>query len=452
MTSEPWIVHKFGGSSLADADCFRRVASIVDSRQGVPRAVVVSAVGGVTDRLLRMVDQARTRDNGYKDGLAAIRADHERLADELLANESARQAFQTSFDASCTDMADVLHATALIGSEVPQVRDVVAGAGELWSAQLLAGLLQQDAADDSVDWLDAREVLVIEHSELGPDVLWDESRQRLRRRLGDFHGTVVITGFIARDRDGVQTTLGRNGSDYSASIFAALLDASQVNIWTDVPGVMSADPRLVAESAVIAELTYDEAMELAYFGAKVLHPRTMAPAVDSGIPIYIRDSAAPTTAGTRIGSKASASSVVKGITAIDGMALVNVEGAGMIGVPGTAWRLFGALRDAGISVVLISQGSSEHSICFAVRDEHAGRVSGVLSDAFRPELDTGQLQSIEVTPGCSILAVVGDGMAGIPGVAAKVFGSLGRAGVNVRAIAQGSSERNISAVIDDSDT
>ncbi|MDH3768800.1 MAG: aspartate kinase, partial [Gammaproteobacteria bacterium] len=454
MNAEPWVIHKFGGSSLADAAHFRRVAEILAVRNIGPQAIVVSAVAGVTDRLLDLVEMARQRDDGYTGQLAALRADHERLADALLGRGgAARDAFQERFDPICQNIADVLHATLLIGSDTATVRDVVAGAGELWSAQLLAGLLQMDGEAGTVDWLDARDVLVIEHSELGPGVLWDESRSALRARIAsDFSGLLVITGFIARDRAGVQTTLGRNGSDYSASIFGALLDASQVNIWTDVPGVMSADPRLVTESSVIPELTYDEAMELAYFGAKVLHPQTMAPAVDGGIPIYIRDSAMPNTAGTRIGSKAVSDDTVKGITAIDGMSLVNVEGAGMIGVPGTAWRLFGALREAGVSVVLISQGSSEHSICFAVRDEHAKQVDRILAQAFHAELDSGQIHSVDVTPNCSILAVVGDGMAGIPGVAAKVFGSLGRAGINVRAIAQGSSERNISAVIDQTDT
>lgn len=453
MNAKPWIVHKFGGSSLADASRFHRVAAILEERSESRQAVVVSAVGGVTDRLLQMVHAARSRDDGYADLLTSLRADHERLADQLLGERPARAEFQTHFDSIAQDIADVLHATSLMGSDTPTVRDVVSGAGEQWSARLLTGLLQNTAGFGVVEMLDARDVLVVEHSELGPGVLWEESASRLKNRIAeDFDGTLVITGFIARDREGVQTTLGRNGSDYSASIFAALLDASQVNIWTDVPGVMSADPRLVAESSVIPELTYDEAMEMAYFGAQVLHPQTMAPAVKCGIPIYIRDSSAPNTAGTRIGSKAVSHTPVKGITAIDGMTLVNVEGAGMIGVPGTAWRIFGALQDAKISVVLISQGSSEHSICFAVRAEDAQNVKQVLQRAFRAEIESGQIHSIDTTEACSILAVVGDGMAGTPGVAAKVFSSLGRAGINVRAVAQGSSERNISAVISQSDT
>ncbi len=259
---------------------------------------------------------------------------------------------------------------------------------------------------------------------------------------------LIITGFIARDAKGMQTTLGRNGSDFSGSIFGALLDAEEIHIWTDVDGVLSADPRLVPDAKVIDSLSYNEAMELAYFGAKVIHPQTMAPAVLKGIPIWIRNTFAPEKAGTLICAKPTSAIAVKGITCIDRVALVNLEGAGMIGVPGTAHRLFGALRDHGISVILISQGSSEHSICFAIPEAEAVRAETVVRQAFDRELREGQIQQVQVDPGCSILAVVGDGMAGSHGVAAKVFGALGTAAVSVRAIAQGASERNISAVID----
>ena len=250
----------------------------------------------------------------------------------------------------------------------------------------------------------------------------------------------------------MQTTLGRNGSDFSGSIFGALLDAEEIHIWTDVDGVLSADPRLVPDAKVIDSLSYNEAMELAYFGAKVIHPQTMAPAVLKGIPIWIRNTFAPEKAGTLICAKPTSEIAVKGITCIDRVALVNLEGAGMIGVPGTAHRLFGALRDHGISVILISQGSSEHSICFAIPEAEAARAEAVVRQAFDRELREGQIQQVQVDPGCSILAVVGDGMAGSHGVAAKVFGALGNAAVNVRAIAQGASERNISAVIDSKDS
>jgi aspartokinase/homoserine dehydrogenase 1 len=279
-------------------------------------------------------------------------------------------------------------------------------------------------------------------------VQWEASNERIALAIEPgFDGTVIITGFIASDPRGVQTTLGRNGSDFSASIFGALLDAETIHIWTDVDGVLSADPRRVPDAEVIDSLSYNEAMELAYFGAKVIHPQTMAPAVGRAIPIWIRNTFAPERPATLICADPESALPVKGITTIEDIALVNLEGAGMIGVPGTAHRLFGALREEGISVVLISQGSSEHSICCAVPRVECERAVAVVRAAFARELADGQIHSVEVDVDLAILAVVGDGMAGLPGVAAKVFGALGAAAVNVRAIAQGASERNISVVV-----
>jgi aspartokinase/homoserine dehydrogenase 1 len=268
----------------------------------------------------------------------------------------------------------------------------------------------------------------------------------------DAAATFVIPGFVATDTRGLQTTLGRNGSDFSGSIFGALLDAREIVIWTDVDGVLSADPRQVPDAKVIDSLSYNEAMELAYFGAKVIHPQTMAPAVEKGIPIRIRNTFSPDQAGTLIVAVPESMLVVKGITSIDDVALVNLEGAGMIGVPGTAHRLFGALHEAGISVILISQGSSEHSICFAIPAVQATLVERVVRRAFAAELRDGQIQSVEVADDCSIIAIVGDGMAGTHGISGKLFGALGNVGVNVRAIAQGASERNISVVVDRRET
>ena len=249
----------------------------------------------------------------------------------------------------------------------------------------------------------------------------------------------------------MQTTLGRNGSDFSGSIFGSLLDAAEIHIWTDVDGVLSADPRRVPDAKVIDALSYNEAMELAYFGAKVIHPQTMAPAVGRGIPIWIRNTFAPQKPGSLICAKPNSKLPVKGITSIENIAMVNVEGAGMIGVPGTAHRLFGALREEGISVILISQGSSEHSICCAIPGVEAERAARVVAAAFDREIKEGQIQSIQVDSDLAILAVVGDGMAGLPGVSGKVFNALGSASVNVHAIAQGASERNISVVVDGKD-
>ncbi len=278
---------------------------------------------------------------------------------------------------------------------------------------------------------------------------WAQSERNLEKLVAaEFRGRLIVTGFIATTTTGIQTTLGRNGSDFSGSIFGALLKAPEIIIWTDVDGVLSADPRLVPNAQTIDQLSYNEAMELAYFGAKVIHPQTMEPAVARDIPIWIRNTFAPQKVGTLICAKPKSALKVKGITTIDPVALVNLEGAGMIGVPGTANRLFGALRDAGISVILISQGSSEHSICFAIPAAQAQRADEAVRRAFDSELRDGQIQHVDVARDLAILAVVGDGMAGAHGVAAKVFNSLGDAAISVRAIAQGASERNISLVVD----
>jgi aspartokinase/homoserine dehydrogenase 1 len=442
-----WTVHKFGGTSLADASCFRLVADIVTSRAD-NLAVVVSAMRGTTDQLLQLIQQAANCEP-VDQSVAALRERYAAAVGELLPRAAAAPLLE-QFEKDLGDVESVLKALSLVRSASDRSRALISGFGEIWSARLLTAVLAARGLEGrAVRFVNARDVLVIEAGEMGPIVVWDESRRRLEGLLpASFKGIAVITGFIAVDREGLPATLGRNGSDYSASIFGALLGAAEVEIWTDVDGVLSADPRRVPEARVIEEISYNEAMELAYFGAKVIHPQTMAPAVAHGIPLRIRNTFNVEHRGTRITVPSERRElVVKGISGVGSVALINLEGAGMIGVPGTADRLFGALREAGISVMLISQGSSEHSICFAVPEASADLVRAVVERAFALELRQGQVQRVEVTPGCGILAVVGDGMAGVPGSAGRFFRTLGSAGINVRAIAQGASERNISAVI-----
>jgi aspartokinase/homoserine dehydrogenase 1 len=444
-----WIVHKFGGSSVADADCFTRVAALLESQAPGRLGVVLSACRGVTDALLGLVTLAEGQDDAFRGELARLRERHAQIADKLLSSASARQ-YLASFDRDCQDLDGILQTVKLTRASAREVSDLIAGYGEIWSTQLFHKYFEERALRaGTVQWVDARRVVVVEWEPLGPAVQWTQSHQRLAAVVADdFTGTLIITGFIASKARGVQTTLGRNGSDFSASIFGALLDAREIHIWTDVDGVLSADPRRVPDATVIDSLSYNEAMELAYFGAKVIHPQTMAPAVGGAIPIWIRNTFAPEKQGTLICAQPQSVLPVKGITSIEHIALVNLEGAGMIGVPGTAHRLFGALREEGISVILISQGSSEHSICCAIPQTQAVRAATVVRAAFERELQEGQIQSIDMDLDQAILAVVGDGMAGRPGIAAKVFNSLGSASVNVRAIAQGASERNISVVIE----
>jgi len=446
---DKWAVHKFGGSSVADAACFRRVAEIVEASSSPREAIVLSACRGVTDSLLELVALAEQPNKEFGPAIRALKARHLDLAAELI-SQPAYESYKAQFERDCLDIAGMLHTVRLIRSSTYTMRDVISGFGEIWSTRLFAPFLRERARiAGEILWIDAREVIIVEWGSLGPAVQWPASEANLQRVVPpNFLGRLIVTGFIATTTKGKQTTLGRNGSDFSGSIFGALLDALEITIWTDVDGVLSADPRLVPNAQAIDQLSYNEAMELAYFGAKVIHPQTMAPAVARDIPIFIRNTFAPQKRGTLICANPVSALKVKGITTIDPVALVNLEGAGMIGVPGTAHRLFGALRDSGISVILISQGSSEHSICFAIPEAQAVRAEEAVRRAFDAELRDGQIQHVEVALGMSILAVVGDGMAGAHGVAAKVFNSLGDAAISVRAIAQGASERNISVVVD----
>ncbi|MEQ9400952.1 MAG: bifunctional aspartate kinase/homoserine dehydrogenase I [Longimicrobiales bacterium] len=441
--ASPTVAHKFGGSSLADAACIAHVAALLLERPA-PQVVVVSAMKGVTDALIGLAATAGEGDERWRADLDALFARHERTAEDLLGDDARSLAEVLAREKDA--LRGLLEAVALMGRAGPDLLDVIQGLGEVYASRLVEATLAHRGAD--VTRLDAREVLVVRTGELGAAVDWDASASRLAAWRKAFPAErVVVTGFVARDPDGRIVTLGRDGSDYSGAIFAALFDASELHIWTDVDGVFSADPRIVPESELVPHLSYDEACELAYFGARVIHPQTMAPAIRRSIPIYLRSTFRPDHPGTRIVAATAAGTPVKGFSAVEGLALVNVEGAGMIGVPGTAERVFGALRDAGISVVMISQGSSEHSICLVVREGDAPGAVHALEETFARELARGQIQSVEVTPDVAVLAAVGDGMAGTPGIAARLFTALARASINVRAIAQGASERNISVAI-----
>lgn len=455
FASAPYRVHKLGGTSLAVPERYERAATLLEKERG-PRAVIVSAMAGVTDALIDLCRLAEERSPLYEARLEGLLSRHQD-AIRALTDGDEREALLSALAADARDLADVLKGAWLMRKAAEGIVDFVAGHGELWSARVMAALLCRRGTPARM--VDAREVLVVTKGALGPEVQWAESRARVRALLGDpaLPEVLIVTGFICSTPDGAPTTLERNGSDFSASIFASLLDAAELTIWTDVDGVLSADPRRVPEAVVTSALSYREAMELAYFGAKVLHPSTMGPAVERGIPIRIKNTLAPDAPGTVIGppsmlsedaSEHDPSRVVKGFATIDEIALVNVEGTGMIGVPGVAERVFGALKAARVNVVLIAQASSEHSICLAVSEADGERARRTLEEAFEGEIRRRQIESVELRPGCAILAAVGEGMADTPGVAGKLMGALGRAGVNIRAVAQGSSERNISVVVD----
>jgi len=446
------VVHKFGGTSVADAQRYRHVADLLLARPENTQIAVVSAMKGVTDALIALAKLAAANNTDWQAQCQALRQRHENAARELLADQV--EPTLAWLDERFGRLHDILAALVVIGDVPREVLERVQGLGEVLSAHLLGHHLCARGHDYAV--LDAREVLVVNHGELGVEVNWEASAAKLAQwRQANPLSHIVATGFVARDQNGRITTLGRNGSDFSGAIFAALFNADELHIWTDVDGVLSADPRMVPEAVQLEALSYDEACELAYFGAKVVHPQTMSPAIERGLPIIIRNTFNPEHPGTRIAIRHSHTAVnsgpVKGLTLSKDMALLNLEGTGLIGVPGTAERVFSALRNAQVSVVMISQGSSEHSICCVVRQSQAQQARKALLHAFSHELAAGQVQRVQLTEGMSVLAAVGDGMVGHPGVAARLFGALARAQVNIRAIAQGSSERNISVAIDSHD-
>lgn len=445
------IAHKFGGSSLANAERIRHVASILLSRSE-RQLIVVSAMQGVTDALIGLVNLAAAQNPRWETALESLKTRHLETVRQLLEGDA--HAMELKLLAEFQTLHALLRAQSLLGAVSTDLMDLISGLGEVWSAQIMHAVLSRQTP---THWLDARDVVVVDKGELGAMVDWPLSQERFDKLMHEAPDRVVITGFVARTRTGRVTTLGRNGSDYSGAIFAALSKAEELHIWTDVDGVLSADPRVVPEAVLIPELSYSEACELAYFGAKVIHPQTMAPVFDKNIPIITRNTFNPTHPGTRIASdcrdgraEGNAQSV-KGVTTFSGLAILTIEGAGMIGVPGTARHAFDALKQAGISVIMISQGSSEHSICCVIKEAEATLARQVMRDAFAREIDAGLIQEVHTTDAIAALAVVGDGMAGTPGIAARLFSALGRAGVNVRMIAQGSSERNISVAIDAKD-
>jgi len=438
-------LHKFGGSSLADAECFQQVKTLLNKQHAI---VVVSATQGTTSAIQTLLDQAVSH-QPVEAGLSKLQQHHLELANSLLSTDHAKN-FIKQLQKDCDDIQAILHAVQLAGDYSPQAQDLLLGYGEQWSAQLLCDMLGDQA---KTLYLNAANVLFTQVKAGMTGIDWAKSQTAVNTFLaGKQFEQLIITGYLAATPEGVPTTLGRNGSDYSATIFAKLLKAKAVTIWTDVDGIYSADPKRVPQAFTLKTLTYEEALELAYFGATIIHPNTMAPAIECNIPIHIKNTFNPNGNGTLIAKKqANKTHPVHGLSSIDDVALVNIEGTGMIGVSGIAARVFQHLQIANISVILISQASSEHSICFAVPKHQADAAVTVLTEAFQFEIEQRQIERIIADKDCAILAIVGEGMVGTTGIADKLCGSLAKANINIRAIAQGSSERNISIVVNNSD-
>lgn len=442
-------MHKFGGASLADTDAIRGAVRIVAAHRPEPTVVVVSAMAGVTDALLTIARDAVTGKSRTAVSLDTLHERHAAAARQLLPAGPARRELLAWFARELTELATLVSGLALVGELTPRTRDALAARGERWSARLVAAGL--DAAGVPARLIDPGDVIrtdaVFEHAT--PDFA---AIDRLAPKVLEPHlkaGRVpVVPGFTGRSAAGELTTLGRGGSDLTATLLARALRAAAVSLWKDVPGFLTADPRVVPDARVIPELHAREAAELAYYGAKVLHPRALTPLQGRRIPLRVRPFADPGSPGTQISEQnGDATFPVKALSAVGAQALVTVTGNGMLGVPGIAARTFEALHSRGISVALISQASSEHSICFSVPEGSAREARTSLLVEFAGEIARREIDGVEVRPGLATLAVVGLGMAGSVGVAAGVFSALASGGINVVAIAQGSSELNISVVV-----
>lgn len=438
---------KFGGSSIIDVEAINQVISIIKKKAEEDEiAVVFSAFGGVTESLLTCSQLAKRNDKSYKSILKDLEKFHLSLAKEMIPIQK-QSPVLTYVKVRFNELEDLLHGIYLIKECSAQTSDYVVSFGERVSAYILAEVLNGLGAI----FLDARELIRTNDSFGQAKVDFSVTNDLIGNNFADVPGLKVITGFIGSTEMGETTTLGRSGSDYTAAIFAAALNAESLEIWTDVPGVMTADPKLVYSAITIPQLSYSEAMELSHFGAKVVFPATMQPAMKKKIPIYIKNTFDPSHSGTLICDSSGEGKLIKGISSLSDISLLNIQGPGLVEVIGVSGRVFTALANAGVNVILISQASSEHSICIAIKSTEVGRAKEAIRTEFFHEINAGEMYDVAVVPDMAITAIVGEKMKHYPGASGRLFQSFGRNNINVSAIAQGSSELNISAVISKAD-
>ncbi len=445
-------VLKFGGTSVANAENINKVISIVkNSLQNDTTIVVVSALGGVTDLLLNAGKDAADGNEAYKEKLAIVEQRHLDAVKQLL--PVAQQSHLLSLvKKSCNELDDICNGIFLLRELTARSKDRIASYGELLSSQIIAAAM--NAAGVVAVWKDARELIRTNSNFTFAEVDFNTTYQQIKKYFASSDRKLfILPGFVAADAENITTTLGRGGSDYTASIIAAALQVDNLEIWTDVSGMMTADPRLANNAKIIPHISYQEAMELSHFGAKVIYPPTIQPVMGKGIAVWIKNTFAPTDAGTLItsrsvqGADAGGDNIVRGISSINNIALISLEGSGMIGIPGFSKRLFEALSQEKINVILITQSSSEHSICVGIEASAAQKAKQAVDTAFQNEITLQRVEPLKIENDLSIIALVGESMKSHSGISGRMFSAMGRNGVNVRAIAQGSSEKNISAVI-----
>ena len=440
-------VFKFGGTSVANADNINKVVAIVKgSVKKDTTIVVVSALGGVTDLLLSAAALAADGNEEYKNKLGLVEQRHLEAVKQLIpvANQSQLLSLVKK---SCNELEDICNGIFLLRELTPRSKDRISSYGEWISSQIISAKMKADGIDNV--WKDARDLIVTNSNFTAAEVDFTATNEKINGFFPHQPANLfLVPGFIAADENGITTTLGRGGSDYTAAIIASALTAKTLEIWTDVSGMMTADPRLTANARIIPHISYQEAMELSHFGAKVIYPPTIQPVMSKNIPVWIKNTFAPQDPGTLIESSANKNgNIVRGISSINNIALLSLEGSGMIGIPGFSKRLFEALSNEKINVILITQSSSEHSICVAVDALSAAKAKQAVDTAFANEITLEKVEPLFIESELSIVALVGENMKSHPGISGRMFSTMGKNGVNIRAIAQGSSEKNISAVI-----
>ncbi|KQC29404.1 bifunctional aspartate kinase/homoserine dehydrogenase I [Flagellimonas eckloniae] len=443
-------VLKFGGTSVANPENINRVKKILLNQSEKKVAVVVSAFGGITDLLLKTSQLASNQDTTYKKGLGEIEEQHIIAIKELIPVKS-QSAILSKVKSDLNVLETLLEGAFSIGELTPKLSDKIVSYGELLSSFIICEFLKSEGLDAT--FKDSRQLIITDNAYGKANVDFNKTNQLCNDYFkANQHQTIVLPGFVASSNSGDTTTLGRGGSDYTAAIIAASQNGDVLEIWTDVSGMFTANPKLVKQAKSVSHISYEEAMELSHFGAKVLYPPTIQPVLNKEIPIIIKNTFKPEDIGTHITKNTNGNGkTVRGISHVANISLLSLEGPGMIGIPGISKRFFETLSLENISVVLITQASSEHSICIGISDEDVDKAVKAINDAFAYEISNNKIKPVIVETDLAIVALVGDNMKSHQGLSGKMFSTLGKNNVNIRAIAQGASERNISAVIKKAD-
>ncbi|PRX55384.1 bifunctional aspartate kinase/homoserine dehydrogenase I [Flagellimonas meridianipacifica] len=439
-------VLKFGGTSVASPENIHKVKSIIQSSGEATQAVIVSAFGGITDTLLETTKLASEQNLEYKTSLDEIEKRHIDTIKVLIPVKK-QSAVLSKVKSDLNTLETLLEGSYLIGEVTPKLSDKIVGYGELLSAFIISEFFISEGLNAC--FKDSRELIVTDESFGNGKVDFQTTNDNCKTYANQNKVNItILPGFISSSKDGNSTTLGRGGSDYSAAIFASALNADVLEIWTDVSGMYTANPKMVKQAKCISHLSYEEAMELSHFGAKVLYPPTIQPVLDKEIPIVIKNTFSPEDAGTHVSKNTNGSlKTVRGISHVGNISLISLEGPGLIGIPGISKRFFETLSLESISVVLITQASSEHSICVGISNDDVDRAQTALEDTFAYEMQNHRIKPLQIERDLAIVALVGENMKSHQGLSGQMFSTLGKNNVNIRAIAQGASERNISAVI-----